>query len=74
MNAESAIARMKKGEKVTLSHADTGIFYQMCNGYMVMTLNTNGCYNNITAYVDCVETAEQFLNKMNIGFDFKSYE
>lgn len=73
MNAIEAVEELKKGNRVTISNADTGIFYRMYQGDLIVTLNTNGCQNKITAFVDRTETVEQFVKSMSV-FQFKTYE
>ena len=77
MNAEQAVEAMNKGERVTFAGADTGIFYQMAHQEKILMLNTNGCQNSITAYVDKVMTVEDFLRDCTFlgeHMKFKSYE
>ena len=73
MNAEQAVEAMKRGERVTFAQADTGIFFQMCHQDKILMLNTNGCQNGITAYVDKQFEIQEFLNEILFG-EMKSYE
>lgn len=77
MNATEAVEAMRKGMKVTFAKTDTGIYYQMAHQEKILMLNTNGCENKITAYVDKVMTEQEFLR--DCGFlgehmRFKNYE
>ncbi len=73
MNASQAVEAMKRGERVTFAIADTGIFFQMCHHDKILMLNTNGCQNGITAYVDKQFEIEEFLNEILFG-EMKTYE
>lgn len=72
-----ALNAMRKGKKVTFAKVSTGIFFQLCHAEKVVMLNTNGCQNGITAYVDKVMTEQEFLKDCALlgrYLKFKLYE
>lgn len=72
-STKAAMVMYATGQSVTMAAADTGIYWQLCHGDKVVRLNANGSDNNITAWIEKIETVEQFVITMK-DWEFKLYE
>lgn len=73
MNAHQAVDQLKRGNRVTVSHVNSDVFYGMCHGDLIVALNKRDCQNKITAEVDRIETTDDFIRRMT-AFRFRLYE